>query len=88
MEPNETKPEQAAAGVPPTMRDMMEKMCGAGGCDPVDMCRRMMASMRPTTGSAAKPAPGGGAQADENARSAEDGGERPCCGPRSRCAPG
>jgi hypothetical protein len=88
MEPKETKPPQAASDVQPTMREMMERMCGTEGCDPFEMCRRMMASMSPRTGSAAKPAAGGGAPADENARSAEDEGQRPCCGPRSRCAPG
>ncbi len=86
MDETEAKPSQESKDVPPMMKEMMEKMCCSGEFSPADMCRRMMGSMRRTSGAKAPSTREDVTTSDEGG-GGEDEGSRTCCGPQSRCAP-
>ncbi len=85
MDETGAKPSSEAKDVP-TMKEMMETMCCSGELGPADMCRRMMGSMRRTSGVEAPSTHENVTTPDERGRG-EDDGSGGCCGPRSRRAP-
>ncbi len=73
------KPSQESKDVLPMMKELMEKMCCSGELSPADMCRRMMGSMRRTSGAEAPSTRESGTTSDERG-GGEDVGSAGCCG--------
>ncbi len=86
MDETGAKASQEPKDVPTMMKEMMEPMCCSGEFSPADMCRRMMGSMRRTSGAEAPSTRENGTKSDERG-GGEDEGSGGCCGPQSRCAP-
>ncbi len=86
MDETGAKPSQEPKDVPAMMKKMMETMCCSGEFSPADMCRRMMNSMRRTSGAEAPSTHENVTTSDERGGGVDEGSGG-CCGPRSRDAP-